>query len=178
MLGSAGSCARRCAANLASAFSRRSRPWSGTLPSSSIKSGRALIIDEADYLVKKSFIELAAKDIYESSAAALILVGEEMMPQKLRRWEKVHGRMLEWVPAQPPSLGDARHLAKLYCPGIEVAEDLLVAIHGSAGTSVRRICVNLDYVREQAAQETLRKLARADFKRELFTGLPPTRRAA
>ena len=51
------------------------------------------MIDEADYLVSRHMIEVI-RDIYESSRATIILIGEEMLPQSLTRWERVHNRML------------------------------------------------------------------------------------
>lgn len=46
-------------------------------------SQRPLIIDEADFLVQKRMIEVV-RDIYESSQATIILIGEEAMPVKLQ----------------------------------------------------------------------------------------------
>ena len=79
-------------------------------------SQRPLILDEADYLVThKGLVELV-RDIYEGSQAPLMLVGEEMLPTKLKKFERFHGRVLAWVPAQPVDLADAEELAKVYAP--------------------------------------------------------------
>lgn len=136
------------------------------------QSMRPLIVDEADFLLTKSLIEVI-RDIYESSQATILLIGEEQLPHKLKRWERVHGRMLDWVAAQPASMTDAKHLSRLYCRQVEVADGLLSAIHGASGGSVRRICVNLDRVREAAETAGLAKIGRDEFKGELFTGNPP-----
>jgi hypothetical protein len=141
------------------------------------KRPRPLIIDEADYLVKDRFLEIV-RDIHDLSGAAVILIGEEDLPRKLQRMEKIHGRMLDWVEAQRASIGDARHLARLYCPGLEIADDLLEAIHHASDGSARRIVVNLDRAREAAALGNMRKLDRARFTGEFFTGAPPAKRAA
>ena len=142
-------------------------------------SRRPLIIDEADFLVTKGMIEVV-RDIYESSraGASIILIGEENLPNALKRWERVHGRMLEWKAAEPASRDDAKHLAKLYCKGVEIADDLLDELFARSGRSVRRICVNLDLVREEAAEKGKRKMALSDFTREggFFSGNPPQRR--
>lgn len=45
-----------------------------------MKSGRPLIIDEADYIVGKKMVEVV-RDIYEASSASIILIGEEMLPK-------------------------------------------------------------------------------------------------
>lgn len=145
-------------------------------------SRRPLLIDEADFLVAKGMIEVA-RDIYESSQSTIILIGEEELPQKLKVWERVHGRMLDWVAAQPASLSDVKHLAKLYCPGIELGADLLEVVERASAGSVRRICVNLDRVREWAQVNDRGTpgggaIAAAEYGGELFTGNPPARGAA
>lgn len=138
-------------------------------------SQRPLIIDEADFLVAKSMIEVV-RDIYESSQSTIVLIGEEQLPQKLKVWERVHGRMLDWVAAEPGTLGDTKHLARLYCRGIEVADDLLIALHDASAGSIRRICVNLDRVREAAQTAGLRQIDQSGFGGDFFTGNPPPRR--
>jgi len=141
-------------------------------------SRRPLIIDEADFLISKSMIEVI-RDIYESSQGTIILIGEERLPQKLKVWERVHGRMLDWVPAQPGSLADTKHLVRIYCRSVEVADDLLESLHVASGGSVRRICVNLDRVREKAIAADLANFDMADWSRlggEFFTGNPPSGR--
>lgn len=157
----------------------------GTIPEMVDKIGeelslstRPLIIDEADFLVAKKMIEVI-RDIYESSFGTIILIGEEGLPHKLRPWERVHGRMLDWGAAQPGTLDDTKHLAsRIYCPDIEIGADLLKALHGASGGSVRRICVNLDRVREAASMAGLKKIGLAEWKGQFFTGNPPARRAA
>lgn len=142
-------------------------------------SRRPLLIDEADFLVAKGMIEVI-RDIYESSQGTIILVGEENLPHKLKVWERVHGRMLDWVAAQPASLKDAAHLLRIYCRGIEVAGDLLAALHEASAGSIRRICVNLDRVREKAESADLATIDLAAWGQiggEFFTGNPPPRRS-
>lgn len=114
-----------------------------------LQTGRMLIVDEADYLVQRGMIEII-RDLYEHSGAPIILVGEEHLPTKLLRWERVHGRVLVWVMAQPGDRADAASLARMYCPGFAIADDLLSEIVKAAAGSIRRICVNLDRVREAA----------------------------
>ena|SRR5487761_346497 len=138
-------------------------------------STRPLIVDEADFLLSKGMIEVV-RDIYESSHGTIILIGEEQLPQKLRRFERVHGRMLDWVQAQPCSLADAKHLARLYCNGLEIDDALLEELHRAALGSVRRLCVNLARLREAADASGARKIK--EFPGEIFTGNPPAQRRA
>jgi DNA transposition AAA+ family ATPase len=136
-------------------------------------SGRPLLVDEADFLVQKRMVEVV-RDIYESSAAAIILIGEEHLPGKLKAWERVHGRMLDWVAAQPASLPDAKHLAGLYCPGIDIDDGLLTKLHEASAGSARRICVNLDRIRELARTQGLDRVGPTEWgARSFFQGTPP-----
>src|SRR3954468_7180118 len=52
---------------------------------------RPLIVDEADKLVDKGFIELM-RELQESSGAPVILIGEEKLPAKLLTVERMHNR--------------------------------------------------------------------------------------
>lgn len=108
-----------------------------------------LIVDEADFLVTKKSIEIL-RDIYEKSGVPVILVGEEALPTKLRRWERIHSRMLERVAAEPLDDQDFEQLKKIRCPDVEVAEDLALAIQQVSRGSARLIVNNLDTVRERA----------------------------
>lgn len=136
------------------------------------RTGRPLLIDEADYLVNRNMVELV-RDIYESSEATIILIGEEQLPVKLQQWERFHGRMLDWVPAEPADQDDTRLLARLYSADITIADDLLEDLTTASGGSIRRICVNLDRLREFARTRGLAALDRGTWDGGFFNGLPP-----
>lgn len=139
-------------------------------------SGRPLIIDELDHLVAKGSVEII-RDIYEGSEAAIMLIGEENLPKKLERWERFHGRVLDWVQAQPADLEDCCHLANLYCRRVTIADDLLAAIHRASGGSARRICVNLERVQDEAIDLGLSAIGIKDWgERGFYTGEAPVRR--
>ncbi|KAF1071270.1 MAG: hypothetical protein GAK45_00571 [Pseudomonas citronellolis] len=143
-------------------------------------SGRPLIIDEMDHLVAAGSVELV-RDIYESSQAAIMLIGEEMLPTKLKKYERFHGRVLSWIPAQPVTLDDARNLAPVYSPGVSIADDLLAHLVKKANGSVRRVAVNLEQLAEAATVRGLVGLEQADLQRlglELYTGAAPNPRAS
>jgi len=114
-------------------------------------SRRPLIIDEADFALKSDGMIELIRDVYEGAQGTLLLVGEENMPKKLSRWDRVHSRVMAWIPAMPVSLDDVCTLAPIYCPGIEVRDDLLRHITELASGSVRRACVNLTMIYEAAA---------------------------
>jgi DNA transposition AAA+ family ATPase len=112
---------------------------------------RPLILDEADHVLAAGAIEIV-RDIHEASGAVVALIGEERLPNKLRAVERVHNRVLRWEGAVPSDLTDARALALLYCPGLQVADDLLQAVLQASRGGARRVCVNLDLVRDAAAK--------------------------
>lgn len=142
-----------------------------------VLSGRPLIIDEMDHIVDKKAVE-AVRDLYEGSHAPILLIGEEHFPNKLRAWERFHNRMLVWQPAQPCDLDDCRHLARLYSGEVEIAEDLLARLLEASRGAARRICVNIELVRQIALNKGLDII---DLKtwgnRDLYTGDAPPRRA-
>ena len=111
--------------------------------------GRPLLIDEADYVVDKGFLQ-TVRDLADGSHVPVILIGMEELPQKIRKWGLVDGRTYNYTPAQPANLKDARFLASYYCPGIAVSDDLLEYIVSQNTGNARRISVDLAYVEEQA----------------------------
>ena len=139
-------------------------------------SNRMLMIDEFDYCTRNDGLIELVRDIYEGSQATLLLLGEELLPQKLKRWERFHSRILSWIPAQPVSLQDAAALAPIYCPGVHVANDLLEHLVKMAGGSVRRVSVNLAAVYEAAAVEGWELVSRSLWgDRQIYTGEAPRR---
>lgn len=140
--------------------------------------GAPLIIDEADHLVARRMVEIV-RDIYEGAQVPVVLIGEELLPQKLAEWERVHGRMLDWVAAQPADMGDLRHLAPLYAPGITLDAALSAELLRRSHGSTRRVCVNLAQVHERAMIAGRTAMTLADFDAGgFFTGVAPTPRRA
>jgi len=140
--------------------------------------GKPLIIDEADHLVDRGAVELV-RDLYEAGGMPLVLIGEEGLPNKLKRYERVHERVLQWIPAQPVCLGDAKALAALYGQGVVFTDDLLSHLVEQAHGSARRVSVNLEWLAEKAKANGCSQLELKDLKRlklELYTGQAPKRR--
>ncbi|WP_175895725.1 AAA family ATPase [Burkholderia cepacia] len=139
-------------------------------------SGRPLVIDEMDHLVNRRAVDLV-RDLYESSQAPILMIGEEGLPHKLKEWKQTHGRVLAWVAAEPVTLEDAYKLRPLYCPSVQVAEDLLQKLVEVSNGSVRNVCVNLDGIQEQAMVLGLDVIDLDTWgKRPLYTGEAPKRR--
>jgi len=142
-----------------------------------MRSGQPLILDEGDYLVKRNLIDLV-RDLYEGSGAAILLVGEERFPANLMRAsERFYDRVLAWQPAERADMEDARKLARLYSPDVEVKDDLVGAILKASRGVARRIAVNIENVRREAQKAGKRAIDLATWgDRPFFTGDAPVRR--
>jgi hypothetical protein len=140
-------------------------------------SGRMLILDEFDHCVRSDAMVELVRDLHEGGGAApILLLGEELLPNRLKKWERFHSRVLSWIPAQPVSTADAAALAPIYCPGVHVGTDLLDHLVHIASGSVRRVSVNLAGIAETAAVEGWAAIDRAMWgDRPLYTGEAPRR---
>lgn len=137
-------------------------------------SNRPLIVDEADYLVQKNNVEII-RDIYEASHAAILLIGEEALPQKLAKWERFHNRILKWMPALLCNVADARILASIYAP-IVWEEALLLEIIKQTHGITRRVAINLHNQVEVARIEGWDEVSLKRWgKRGFYTGAAPLR---
>ena len=138
---------------------------------------RPLIIDEADKLADKGMLELV-RELQEHSQVPVLLIGEEQLPAKLMKVERVHNRVLEWVPAEPCDQGDARALAMMFCPELEIEDDLLDILVDRTEGRARRIVVNLNKINEYARNTRETAFDAASFANGWFyTGEPPRRNA-
>jgi len=140
-------------------------------------SGSPLLIDEADNLINRNLVELV-RDIYEQSKAPIVLIGEEMLPQKLKQWERFHGRIMAWAQAVPADANDVRALAAHYTPDLNLADDMVVRLVDEAKGSVRRIVTNLDSIAYIARGEGWNQVGLKEWgKRPLHSSTPPLARS-
>ncbi len=107
---------------------------------------RPVIIDEMDYLVKKQMVDII-RDIHNATSVAILMIGEEALPSKLKEWERFDNRILAHTPAQPASDADALKLRDHYCRRVQVADDLVLEIARTCGGVTRRIVTNLERAR-------------------------------
>tara|TARA_A200000113_G_C8872019_1_gene357063 strand:+ start:2728 stop:3468 length:741 start_codon:yes stop_codon:yes gene_type:complete len=141
-------------------------------------SGRPLIIDEFDFIIKKNYVDLV-REIHDKSDAPIIIIGEELMPSKLESFERFHNRVFSWVQAQPADLQDTDHLRRLYYPKLEVSEDLLTHLLEINRGCTSRIVNNFEQISEHANILGINKISLSDVKDlTFFTGKAPARRAS
>lgn len=139
-------------------------------------SQRIIILDEFDNAVDRNLVELV-RDLYEQSKAPFILIGEELLPQKLLKWERFHGRIMRWAQAQPATLDDAVVLNKHYANDIEINSDLLKTLVEQSRGSVRRIVTNIEIISQFARTDGLQKIGLSEWNgRELHMANPPVPR--
>jgi len=118
---------------------------------------RPLIIDEMDHIVKREAVEII-RDLYEGSGCAMLLIGEENLPNALQKWERFHGRILDFIPAQAADASDVKILAGFYCRRVKIAEDLQIELAKVAKGSIRRICVNLARIEDEALESGMTEM--------------------
>ena len=100
------------------------------------------------------------------------------MPASMSRLERLHNRVLEWVPAQAASLTDVAELAQSSYPDIEMDEDLLDEVRTRVKGCLRRIAVNLYRIRSEAIANNWERVDLEIWgERAIHTGQPPARRA-
>lgn len=140
------------------------------------RSGRPLIVDDVQYVIDKAAANVLT-DIYNASQGTLILIGEERVPASMSRLERLHNRVLEWVPAQPASLDDVRQLAENSYPDIEIDDALLDIVLNRVRGCLRRIAVNLYQIHNEALANGWKLVGLQEWgDREIHTGQPPARR--
>ncbi len=142
-----------------------------------LASQRPVIIDEFDHVVTKDGLVELVRDIYEQSKSPIVLIGEESLPHKLKKWERFDGRILAYAQAQPATIEDARALNRHYEPDIMIADDLLALIVQEARGSIRRIVTNLNAVSTYAQSEGVETISRKDWGNQPLSKsvAPPTR---
>jgi len=141
------------------------------------RSPRALIIDEMDYLVKKHMVDII-RDIHDATPIAIMMIGEEALPAKLKEWERFDNRILVATAAEACGPDDALKLRDHYCTMVTLTDDLALHFQERCKGVTRRIVVNLQEAQRAAAAEGA---AQIDLKwwgkRSVRNGDIPTRRS-
>ena len=138
---------------------------------------RPLIIDEMDYLVKKQSVEII-RDIHDATPAAILMIGEEALPGKLKEWERFDNRILVATAAEPASADDALLLRDHYGFSGIIADDLAAYFAERCKGVTRRIVTNLTEAARVAATAGELLIDRAWWaNRPVRNGDIPTRRS-
>lgn len=134
---------------------------------------RPLMVDEADYVLRRSAMVDSLRDLHDFSGVPVIMIGMPGIQRQLVRWPQVTGRILHEVEFRPCDLEDAHVLANALC---EVRPDgaLLARLEAEARGSVRLIVVGLARIEAFARARGLDPVTpEAWGKRPFFFGEPP-----
>ncbi|HSI41798.1 MAG TPA: ATP-binding protein [Xanthobacteraceae bacterium] len=140
------------------------------------KTQRPLLVDEADMMFDKGQLEIV-RELHMTSESPIVLIGEESFRNKIKRVERIAGRVLYYTGANPATLDDARQLAGMYCRRVKVADDLLAYINAFCHGRVRRVVNNLSRQIEPEAVRDGVEIATRDWwgDRDLDAGEAPNR---
>lgn len=136
-------------------------------------SNRPLILDEGDVLVDTNRLELV-RNLHDASGAAVLIIGEQDLPAKLKRHERFDNRVLMWQPASKCTVADVELLAKQYCPSITIAADLKKRVLQETDGVTRRVVTNLVNIKRWCDAQGVKE-APADASVQLYTGAAPGR---
>lgn len=137
-----------------------------------------LIVDEMDYLANKGLVN-TLRDIHDGTRIAILMIGEEALPAKLKAWERFDNRIVSTTAAQPASYDDAIKLRDHYCHRVRIADDLAELFRVRCKGVTRRIVNNLQLAQKIAAEEGIANI-NAEWwgNRPVRTGDIVTRKAA
>lgn len=137
-----------------------------------------LIVDEMDYLANKGLVN-TLRDIHDGTRIAILMIGEESLPAKLKAWERFDNRIVSHTQAQPASYDDAIKLRNHYCHRIGIADDLVELFRIRCKGVTRRIVNNLQLAQKLAAESGVENV-NAEWwgDRRVLTGDVITRKAA
>lgn len=138
-------------------------------------SRRPLIVDEVDYVVDSRTLELV-RDLHDASGAAILLIGEEHLPAKLKRHERFDNRVLIWQPAVACTAADFDLLARQYAAEIKIDPELKKRVLAETQGITRRVVVNLENIKRWCDRQGAKE-APADCGVILYTGRAPGRAA-
>jgi DNA transposition AAA+ family ATPase len=142
-----------------------------------VRNPQPIIIDEMDYLVKKQAVDVI-RDIHDAADVAIMMIGEESLPAKLKEWQRFDNRIVSVTAAQPTNIEDGRLLRDVYIKHITLKDDLVDYFTKTCSGCARRIVNNLNKAQRVAVDEL--DLVEIDRKawgnRTVMTGDVPLRR--
>jgi len=135
--------------------------------------GRALFVDEADYLFSQSKMLDSLRDIHDVSGSPVVLIGMEGIESRAAGRKQLARRISQWVEFLPADREDTRTLAHTVCE-VELADDLLQELHEQTNGSVGLMVVGMARI-ESLAKANDWAVVDADIweGRPFFLSVPP-----
>lgn len=138
---------------------------------------RPLIIDEADKLLRKNGFLGIVREIGDIAGCPVILIGEEMLPEKLAVHEHFHNRVADWTGAEACDIDDVGALASAFCRGVTIAPDLQAEICRQSDGRARRIVTNLNRAMDIARNKGIKTVDLTAWgSTKYYTNKPPSAR--
>jgi len=110
-------------------------------------SQRILIIDEFNRAIERPVLAQITRAIFDCTQSPILLVGEEKLPGELAKpaFKQLYRRVSAWAEAQDVTVEDAKKLAPIYCPNIDIAPDAIAALTAFSKGSVSSVvkCLNV-----------------------------------
>ncbi len=112
--------------------------------------GKALFIDEADYLLSKKPLIECIRDFHDCSSVPIILIGMAGIEIKVQKYAQLDRRLAQKVKFNPLDCDDVRTVVKNCCEA-ELADDLIDHLQAELKGSMGLLMVNLPTI-ERVAQ--------------------------
>ena len=128
---------------------------------------RPIIIDEMDNLVNRRAVEVI-RDIHEATDIAILMIGEEQMPARLKEWDRFDNRIVAMEAAEPATLADGLLLRNIYADKVAIADDLIAYFVESCAGVTRRIVINIHRTERFAIEQ----LATVEIDRAAWGNTP------
>lgn len=141
--------------------------------------GSPLIIDEFDHVA--NFGEKSVnivREILDKARTPIVLIGEEMLPARLKRWERFDNRVRSWVAAQPVNFADAKHLLGLYAPNVQATDGIIKDMLEQSKGVTRRICVGIEALKEFSETRDIQTISQSNWGNLPFFEARPLARKA
>lgn len=135
------------------------------------RSERPLVVDEVDRIVETRSLELI-RDIHDQAGCAILLIGEERLPAKMKRHERCDNRVLVWQPAHKCSGSDFDKLAKHYVPHVSISAELKKRVLEESNGVTRRVVINLENIASWCNVRG-KNAAGDDYDGDLYNGAAP-----
>lgn len=104
--------------------------------------GRALFVDESDYLFHNPRLLETLRDIHDQSLVPVVLIGMEGVDRKILRHKQLARRISQWIQFKGLDLDDLKAVAAVTCE-VPIAPDLLQRLHEVSKGSVGLATVGL-----------------------------------
>ena len=138
---------------------------------------RPLILDEFDHITNMGEKSVnVVREILDKARCPIILIGEEGLPGKLKKWPRFDSRVRAWVAAKACTVQDAVSLAKLYAGDVVFNEPVLADMVSQAKGVTRRVCHGIETVREMAEVKGLTEITMEDVAGKAYWQSRPNMR--